>query len=137
MSDDFEYRDADPIHDAIGEGERGKGSNLRERALDFAVRLSFFCDDLATRSFSSRETARQLFRSGSAIGALLEEADGAQSRADFISKCSISLKEARETRYWLRLVERRHQNLDVSKFISECREFVAILTTIVKKSRGE
>ncbi|MGC2692532.1 MAG: four helix bundle protein, partial [Desulfobaccales bacterium] len=47
---------------------------------------------------------RQLLRSGTSIGANIEEAQAGQSRADFISKCAIALKETRETRYWLRLL---------------------------------
>lgn len=53
---------------------------------------------------ASFEQLRQLLRAGTAVGALVEEAQGAQSRADFISKMSIAHKEARESRYWLRIV---------------------------------
>ena len=49
--------------------------------------------------------SRQLLRSGTSIGANVEEASAAQSRADFLSKMSIASKEARETRYWLLLLE--------------------------------
>ena len=125
-----------PSNDDIREGESSRGSELRERALTFAVKLSVFCDDLATKSFSAREIARHLFRSGSSIGANLEEADAAQSKADFIAKCSISLKEARETRYWLRVTAKRFTDLDLSWYLSEARQFVAIITTIIKKVRN-
>jgi four helix bundle protein len=81
--------------------------------------------------------ARQLVASGTAVGALLEEADGAQSRADFVSKCTISLKEARESHYWLRLMRATGKLADEPSISDECNQIVAILTTIVRKSRGE
>ncbi|UPT67526.1 MAG: four helix bundle protein [Sphingobacteriales bacterium JAD_PAG50586_3] len=62
--------------------------------------------------------SRQLLRSGTAIGALVSESEFAQSKADFANKLSVSLKEANETRYWLRLMKD-------SKFISE-EEFSSI-----------
>ena len=81
---------------------------------------------------------RQLARAATSIGANLEEADAGQSRADFISKCSISLKEAREAHYWLRLL-RATGKIDgaYEPLIHECDRIVAVLTTIVRKSRGE
>jgi four helix bundle protein len=76
--------------------------------------------------------------SGTSIGANLEEAEAGQSKPDFISKCSIALKEARETHFWLRLL-RQCELVPVgriSPLITEAEEIVAILTTIVKNSRS-
>ena len=62
------------------------------------------------------ELASQLFRSGTSIGANVEEAQAAQSKKDFIAKLSISAKEARETRYWLRLIdETKISEIDVKQ----------------------
>jgi four helix bundle protein len=89
------------------------------------------------KSGVSRMLGKQLFRAGTSIGANVEEAQGGQSRADFISKISIARKEARETLYWLRL-------LSEAKFISpgkltdvtgECNELISILTAIIKKNQ--
>ena len=113
-----------------------KGDDIRERAFQFACSVVRVCDGVAERGFSARQLARQLVASGTAVGALLEEADGAQSRADFISKCTISLKEARESHYWLRLMQATGK-LDEPHLTDECNQIVAILTTIVRKSRGE
>jgi len=80
---------------------------------------------------------RQLVRAGASIGANLEEATAAQSRADFISKCNIALKEARETHYWLRLF-RETEMLPASCFenlIEESNEILSVLTAIVKNTR--
>lgn len=122
----------DEIRDA-SESDR-KGYAIRERAFEFACAVSGKCEELASQSFTGREIARQLFRSASSIGANLEEADAAHSRADFSAKCGIALKEARETRYWLRLSQRTKPVM-VDDLLSEVREIVAILTTIIKKTR--
>jgi len=85
---------------------------------------------------SARPLAYQLVDAGTSVGSNLEEAEAGQSKADFISKCRISLKEARETLYWLRLIvasdflpEER-----VATLRDEANEIVAILTTIVKNA---
>ena len=82
--------------------------------------------------------SRQLLRSGTSIGANLEEAMAGQSKADFVSKCNIALKEARETHYWLRLFkENKVVSAErLSELTKESNELIAILTTIVKKSRA-
>jgi four helix bundle protein len=80
--------------------------------------------------------SKQLLRSGTSIGANIEEAIAGQSRKDFIHKISISSKEARETKYWLRLLHKSSiTNLDVSKHLDEIQQIINILTSIVKTSR--
>ena len=78
--------------------------------------------------------SKQLVRSGTSIGANVEEATAAQSRKDFISKMSISSKEARETNYWLRLLRDSQlcKGIDYNDLISESDEIIKILTSIVK-----
>ena len=73
---------------------------ITERTFAFAVSVVRFCQKLVTKPGVNRTLGQQLLRAGTSIGANLEEAQAAQSSADFISKCSISLKEARETIYW-------------------------------------
>lgn len=80
--------------------------------------------------------SKQLLRSGTSIGANIEEATAAISKRDFIAKMSISSKEARETRYWLRLLEKSELvNVDVSGEIDEVEQIINILTAIVKTSQ--
>lgn len=77
--------------------------------------------------------SNQLIRSGTGIGANVEEAIGGYSRNDFSFKLSIALKEARETKYWLKLLH--HSDLtstDVTSYIKESDELVRILTAIIK-----
>jgi four helix bundle protein len=81
----------------------------------------------------------QLLNSGTSVGANTEEAIGGSSRKDFINKLQIAYREARETRYWLRLLkdgEILEQKLAES-FISDCEEIIKILTTILNSSKGK
>lgn len=85
--------------------ENQKPSDIKERTFNFAVAIVRLCAELTKQSGVGRSLSYQLLSSGTSIGANVEEAQAGQSRADFVSKYSISLKEARETIYWLRLLE--------------------------------
>ena len=77
--------------------------------------------------------SKQLLRSATSIGANVEEAIGAQSRKDFIHKLSIAAKEARETRYWLKLLNESHlTNENCTQYLEKINEIIAILTKIIK-----
>jgi len=77
--------------------------------------------------------SKQLLRSGTSIGANVEEALAGQSRRDFLPKMSIASKEARETRYWLRLLkESKLTTINVNKVLADADELVRLLTSIVK-----
>ncbi|GAX38739.1 four helix bundle protein [Nodularia sp. NIES-3585] len=77
---------------------------IPERAFEFAVRITKICSYLDKQPGTPRLLAAQLFRSGTSIGANIEESQSAESNRDFISKQSIALKEAKETKYWLKLL---------------------------------
>jgi four helix bundle protein len=80
--------------------------------------------------------SKQVLRSGTSIGANIEEASAAQSRRDFISKMSIASKEARETRYWLKLLDRSQiVSNNYQPYLEEIEQIIRILTTIVKTSQ--
>ncbi|MCE5198146.1 MAG: four helix bundle protein [Armatimonadota bacterium] len=80
--------------------------------------------------------SKQLLRSGTSIGANVEEATAAQSRKDFLSKMSIALKEAHETKYWLRLLhESRLADVSVDAEIAGVDELLRILASIVKTTK--
>jgi four helix bundle protein len=81
--------------------------------------------------------SKQVLRSATSIGANVEEAIAGQSRKDFIAKMSIASKEARETTYWIRLLEKSqflHYNYGV--LLSDIEQIINILTAIVKTSKG-
>jgi four helix bundle protein len=80
--------------------------------------------------------SKQLLRSGTSIGANVEEATAGQSRKDFISKMAIASKEARETRYWLRLLSRSQLvKYDYADYLHQIEIVIKVLTKIVKTSQ--
>jgi four helix bundle protein len=122
------------VKSEIGEQRR----DLPERTFEFARRVVKLCQLLDQTPGVSRTLANQLLRSASSVGANVEEGQASQSRADFISKYSIACKEARETHYWLRLLRAGEVAPPdrLSALIDEANQLVAILTTIVKRTRA-
>jgi four helix bundle protein len=113
-------------------------NDLCERTFDFSIRIYKLCRELNKKGTNETTICRQLLRSGTSIGANVEEAQAGQSRADFLSKYNIALKEARETYYWLRLlntVDVFTEN-ELESILNESNELVAILTTVVKNTRN-
>ena len=76
-----------------------KPRDIEKRTFDFGVRIIKLCRFLEGKSWVNSTLGRQIPRCGTSIGSNVEEAQAAESRADFISKNNISLKDARETRY--------------------------------------
>ena len=115
-----------------------KEKDIQKRAFLFACRIVKLYQFLTKQRGFGEVLGRQILRSGTSIGANLEEAMAGQSKADFVSKCNIALKEARETHYWLRLFkENKVVSAErLSELTKESDELIAILTTIVKKSRA-
>ena len=107
------------------------------RAQSFAFSLEII--HLYKKLEAHREfvVAKQLLRSGTSIGANIEEAAAAESRKDFLHKMNVALKEARETHYWLRLLAESDltPELDVSAHLDRANDLVSILTAIVKTTR--
>jgi len=115
----------------------GKEQDICERTFGFAKRIVRLCVTLSENPGVSRTLSNQLLRSGTSIGANVEEAQGGQSRKDFLAKIGIARKEARETHYWLRLLAATEiiSSERLADLTQECYELVAILTAIVKKTR--
>lgn len=112
-------------------------SDLPERTFAFADRIVRLCIFLEQNGRVSTTLATQLLRSGTSVGANIEEAGSSESRKDFIHKYAIACKEARESHYWLRLLATSEvvSQERLECLISEASELIAILTTIIKKSR--
>ncbi len=115
-------------------------SDIRERSFSFAVRIVNLCGHLEKSSSVSRNLTHQLLRAGTSIGANLEEAQAAQSKADFIHKNSISLKEAREANYWLRLILATNSfdkkiGTGIKELESESIELAKIIGKIIVSSK--
>jgi len=105
---------------------------MSERLLEFAVRIIKIESQLY-KSYAGRHVYGQLFRSGSSSGANYEESVAAQSKADFIHKTQIVLKEMRESNYWLRLIIKSKliniDNEDVKHLLKESNEFIKIFSS--------
>ena len=108
-----------------------KRGALAELSMEFAISISLLADRLAAnRDF---RLADQIGRSGTSIGANIREANYAQSKADFISKLQIALKEASETEFWLELLLRtgRIQEKEYQELSDPCSQLIAMLTASI------
>ena len=110
---------------------------LQERMLKFGDTVLGLADRLP-QSFSTRHIGRQLVRSSTSIGANYTEAQGAESKADFIHKLQIALKECRESHYWLRLLfVRRTTGVPMlTELLRESTELTAILSKAVVTAKS-
>jgi four helix bundle protein len=114
-----------------------KENIIKDKSYVFALRV------IKTYKFLSEKQrefvlSKQMLRSGTAVGALIREGEQAQSRADFIHKMNIALKEANETEYWLMLLK-DSDYIDENSFVSihkDCAELVKMLISIVKTTKG-
>ena len=112
-------------------------SDLPDRTFAFAERIVRLCLFLEKESTVSNTLMKQLLRSGTSIGANVEEGQASESKKDFVHKHSVALKEARETHYWLRLLTAAEvvPAARLESITGEANELVAILTTICRKNR--
>jgi len=113
-------------------------NNLSDRLLNFAANVMKLVSSLS-KTFSGRHVSGQLFRSATSAGANYEEACGAESRADFVHKLQIVLKELKETRYWLLLIKKseliRTPSLDhLIQEVGELSRIIAKSVVTAKKN---
>lgn len=110
--------------------------DIRERSFQFGVEIVRLIKSLP-RDTAGFAIGGQLIRSGTSIGANIEEAQDAASKKDFIHSLVIALKEARETEYWLKVI--RESELipgpRLTEALQEVNELIKILTTIIKRSK--
>ena len=117
----------------VGEDNR---SPLKEKRHAFAIRIVKLSQYLQKKK-KEFVMSKHVLRSGTAVGALIREAEFGQSRADFTNKMSIALKEANETGYWLNLLKDT-DFITVSQFEdldSNCSELIAMLVSTVRTSK--
>lgn len=111
-----------------------KENIIQDKSFDFALSIIELYKDLIHKK--EFILSKQLLKSGTSIGANVEEALAGISKKDFIAIMAISSKEARETRYWLRLYQAsKLVDLDYSEYLKEIEEIISILTAIVKTSQ--
>ena len=104
---------------------------VQEKSYAFALRIIKLYKYLKNNK-NEYDLSRQILRSGTSIGANIEEAIGAQSKKDFISKISIAYKETRETHYWIRLLRDSHfiESKQTDSLLEDCVELQKIIGTI-------
>jgi len=109
---------------------------ITDRTFAFAVRIVKLCRELS-RNPVNRVLGGQLLKAGTSVGANVEESQAAQSKADFVSKSTIALKEARETNYWLRLIAATDEKIGprIGDLVQESREIRDILGAIASRAR--
>ena len=110
--------------------------SVEKKSFLFAVRIVKLSKHL-NASKKEYVLSKQLLRAGTSMGANIAEAEQAQSKADFVSKMNIALKEAVETSYWLRLLQATDylSDAEFSSIHSDCRELEKMLTAIVKTAK--
>ena len=133
MDDDLRYQTWGEDEEWVGVAEASPNP-IREKSFAFAL----VTIDLYKRLQADREyvISKQLLRSGTSVGANVEEATAAESRRDFIHKMTIASKEARESMYWLRLLAESElvPGIDVASELEKVHELVRMLTSIVKST---
>ena len=109
---------------------------IQEKSLAFAIRIVKLYK-LFVESKKEYVLSKQLLRCGTAIGALAREAEHAQSKADFLNKMNIALKEANETLYWLILLKETAylSQVEFESIYTDAEELVKILVSIVKTTK--
>jgi len=113
-----------------------KNNIIREKSYNFALRIVNLYKYISN---SQKEfvLSKQVLRSGTSVGAMVEESLQAESKADFIHKLSIANKESNETLFWLRLLK-DSEYLTIKEFDSiemDCQEIIKLLISIIKKSK--
>ena len=109
--------------------------DLKDRTFKFAQRIMDISEILSDKP-QYDILRKQLTKAGTSIGANVEEADGTITKKDFVNKMAIARKEAKETRYWLRLISGKYlEEEEINPDINECQELIYILSSIINKSK--
>ena len=110
---------------------------ILDKTFAFGLRVIKLFEHLRKKKVE-RDLCLELLRSGTSIGANVEEAIGGSSRRDFVHKLEIAYREARETGYWVRLLKEAGllETKIANSFIKDCEEIIKILTAILKSSKS-
>lgn len=114
------------------------GSILNQKSFNFSVRIVKLYKYLIRKDKSFEPLYKQLLRSGTSIGANVSEAQSAGTKKDFIYKLTISLKEARESQFWLKLLKETEiiNNQEYESLNKDCDELERLLTSSIKTAKG-
>jgi four helix bundle protein len=111
---------------------------LKEKSYQFAIKIVKLSQNLISvkREFV---LSKQIIRSGTSIGALVQESEFAASRADFINKLTVALKEANESEYWLMILFDTNYltELHFKELSANCKELIAMLVSSIKTAKSQ
>jgi four helix bundle protein len=117
--------------------QNGKIYDIRQRILAFAIEIVGVCRQLP-KTLEYEQIRKQLIRSATSIGANYEEADGTLTKKDFLHKAAIARKEAKETRYWLMILQSTQApTKEMADYLQEVEEIISILSAIIIKCGGK
>ncbi len=122
----------------VAESKVTYGNVLYQKSFEFAVRIVKFYKYLLKKDKDLRALYEQLLRSGTSIGANVSEAQSAHSKKDFVNKLNISLKESRETDFWLKVLhaaEIINEN-EFESIYKDCDELERLLVSSIKTAKG-
>lgn len=122
----------------LGVGRAVPSRIIRERAFEFAARVSQLANRVRHRGPTAAHIAMQLLKCSMSVGASCAEAQGAQTKADFIAKLAIARKEAHEARYWLRIAVEAAvvKRPEIAWEARQSEELIAMLTAAVKTAQS-
>lgn len=113
--------------------EERKGNLIVELTFGFSLEIIIFTEQL--ESLRKYNLARQLFNSGTSIGANVSEAQSAESKADFIHKLKIAAKEAKETEYWLLLCKHSKNYPECESLLLQIQSIIKVLGKIISSAK--
>ena len=115
-----------------------KENVIVSKSFQFAIRIVKLSQHLVQEK-KEFTLSKQILKSGSSIGSNIEEAEGGFSKKDFVAKMSIAYKEARETKYWLKLLKETGYLDDhhYNSLVLDCEEILRLLFNIIKTSRNQ
>ncbi|MFC1509127.1 four helix bundle protein [Candidatus Omnitrophota bacterium] len=114
--------------------------NIHERVFEFVLSAVILFKDICKQcDQADKIIGKQFMRSATSIGANIEEAQSAESKADFIHKYSISQKEANESQYWLKMIKESCHIKDtyIDSLLTEIDELISIITTIIINTKNK
>jgi four helix bundle protein len=114
--------------------ENGKKNLIVDLAFQFSLEIIKYTEQL--EGLRKYNIANQLFRSGTSVGANINEAQHAESKADFIHKLKISSKEAAETKYWLLLCQQSENYPNSEKLLIEIESIAKVLSKIISSTKN-
>ncbi|MFZ5946684.1 MAG: four helix bundle protein [Stygiobacter sp.] len=121
----------------VKEGTTSYSNSVLSKSFQFSIRVIKLYKLLTERDKSLYPIFKQFLKSGTSIGANINEAQSAPSKKDFINKLNISLKESKETKYWLDLLKESDMlsEKEFNSISSDCIELIKLLTSIIKTSK--